>query len=121
MVSSPVDTKTLDPESGTAEARRKLGEALDSLPDYFAKLTNSFSENAQLKRFIDVGASFMKSGRYAGLWGIREPEIGDIAGMHVSITKSLIDEECESNQRKLSSQSKNTGDDKGKRRTRLRQ
>jgi len=103
---SPGKPKTSEPESGAAAARRKLGEAVDSLPDYFAKLASSFSENAQLKRFIDVGADFMKSGHYAGLWGMREPEIGDLAEMHVRITKSLIDEECESNQRKLSSQVK---------------
>lgn len=105
-VSSPADTKPSESDNDAAEARRKLNEALDSLPDYFAKLANSFNENAQLKRFIDVGASFMKSGHSAGLWGIREPEIGDIAEMHVRITKSLIDEECESNQRKLKSQVK---------------
>lgn len=98
--------KPAEPESAAAEARRKLGEAIDSLPDHFAKLANSFSQNAQLKRFIDVGGDFMKSGHSAGLWGIREPKIGDIAEMHVRITKSLIDEECESNQRKLSSQVK---------------
>src|SRR6185503_5583150 len=75
----PLDQQSAEPESGAATARRKLNEAIDSLPDYFANLAKSFSENAQLKRFLDVGASFMKSGHYAGLWGIREPEIGEIA------------------------------------------
>ena len=103
---SPLDPKPAEPESGAAVARRKLNEAIDSLPDYFANLAKSFSENVQLKRFLDVGASFMKSGHYAGLWGIREPEIGEIAEMQVRITKSLIDEECQSNQRKLNSQVK---------------
>src|SRR5689334_2315223 len=81
--------KPAEPETDAAAARRKRGEAIESLPDYFAKMKISFSKNDQLKRFIDVGADFMKSGHYAGLWGMREPEIGDIAEMHVRITKSL--------------------------------
>ena len=97
-------TKTSEPGDDAAEARRKLNHAVDSLPDYFANLAKDLSENTHLKRFIDAGTSFRKSGQYAGLWGIREPEIGEIAEMQVRITKSRIEEECLSNQRKLNSQ-----------------
>ena len=101
---SSTDAKTSEPSDGAAEARRKLNNAVDSLPDYFANLAKGLGENAHLKRFIDAGAEFRKSGQYAGLWGIREPKIGEIAEMQVRITKSRIDEECLSNQRKLVSQ-----------------
>ena len=101
-VLSPAGTKT-EPSDDAAEARRKLNNAVDSLPDYFANLAKGLSENEHLKRFIDAGAAFRKSGQYAGLWGIRD-EIGDLAEMQVRITKSRIEEECLSSQRKLNSQ-----------------
>jgi hypothetical protein len=104
-LSPPTNTKTSEPDEA-AEVRRKLDNAVESLPDYFANLAKGLSENAHLKRFIDAGASFRKSGQYAGLWGIREPEIGDIAEMQVQITKSRIEEDCLSTQRKLNSESK---------------
>ena len=102
-VSSPLLKKN-EPSDDAAEARRKLNNAVESLPDYFANLAQDLSENAQLKRFIDAGAAFRKSGQYAGLWGIREPKIGDLAEMQVRITKSRIEEECLSTQRRLNSQ-----------------
>lgn len=101
-VSSSAGTKP-EPSDDSAEARRKLNNAVDSLPDHFGNLAKGLSENAHLKRFIDAGAAFRKSGQYAGLWGIRE-EMGPLAEMQVRITKSRIEEECLSNQRKLNSQ-----------------
>jgi len=103
-VLSPADTKPSEPVDDAVDARRKLNNAVESLPDYFANLAKDLSENIHLKRFIDSGSSFRRSGQYAGLWGVREPDIGEIAEMQVRITKSRIEEECASNQRKLNSQ-----------------
>ena len=102
---SPVETKPAEPIDEAEATRRKLNHAVESLPDYFANLAKGLSENAHLKRFIDAGASFRKSGQYAGLWGVREPQIGDIAAMQVNLTKSRIEEDCLSAQRKLTSES----------------
>lgn len=101
---SPVE-KPSEPIDEAEVTRRKLDNAVDSLPDYFANLAKGLSENAHLKRFIDAGASFRKSGQYAGLWGVREPEIGDIAEMQVQLTKSRIEEDCLSAEQKLKSES----------------
>lgn len=100
-VVTPPDAKPTEPIDAAVEVRRKLDNAVESLPDYFANLAKGLSENAHLKRFIDAGASFRKSGQYAGLWGIREPEIGDIAEMQVQLTKSRIEEVCLSAEQKL--------------------
>jgi hypothetical protein len=103
-VSTPTDSPNDDSDKEAADSRKKFTNAFESFSHFFADLAKTFHENAQLQRFIAAGESFRKSGYYAGQWGIREPEIGEMAEMQVRITKGLIDEECQSNQRKLNSQ-----------------
>ena len=86
------------------ETRRKFTEALDSFSGFFGNLAKNFDENAHLQQFITMGESFRKSGYYAGQWGVRENDIAGSAAMQVRITKGLIDEKSQSNQRKLKSQ-----------------
>ena len=101
---SPKDPIGSTSDGDAADARKKFSDALESFSDFFGNLARSFHETTQLQRFIVVGESFRKSGYFAGQWGIREPEIDKIADMQVRITRSLIDEECQSSQRKLTSQ-----------------
>ncbi|HEY6803972.1 MAG TPA: hypothetical protein VI306_10370 [Pyrinomonadaceae bacterium] len=103
-VLSRVRSKFLQPDDAAEDARKKFTNALDSFSEFFANLNKGMSENAQLKRFVALGENLRNSGYLAGRWGIREPEIGEIAEMHVRITKGLIEEECQSVQRKLNSE-----------------
>ena len=104
-ISSPADTKT-EPDNGVAEGRRKFSDAHDSFSSFFGNLAKSFEENTQLQQFIKLGETFRDKGYYAGQWGVRDEDVAGSAAIKVRITKNLIDEKCQSNQRKLNSQVK---------------
>lgn len=95
---------TTEGDNDASGLQRKFTEALDSFSGFFGNLAKNFDENAHLQQFISMGESFRKSGYYAGQWGVRENDIAASAAMQVRITKGLIDEKSQSNQRRLKSQ-----------------
>jgi len=94
----------LPPVDDATKARQEFDSAVESFSDFFRKIANNLHENAHLQQFITLGESFRKSGYRAGHWGVNDPNLEETAALHVRITKSLIDEKCQSNQRELESQ-----------------
>ncbi|MDQ1638943.1 MAG: hypothetical protein QOF62_2282 [Pyrinomonadaceae bacterium] len=96
---SPVN----NPLDEAGQARQKFADAIGSFTDFFKSTVNKLEENTYLREFLVIGESFRKSGYVAGLWGIREHGLEGTAAMRVLITKNLIEEKFQSNQRNLES------------------
>src|SRR5437016_4562628 len=92
------------PVDDAREARQRFADAFDSFSAFFKNISNNLQENTYLQQFITMGESFRKAGYWAGHWGAKDQSIEKTAALHIRITKSLIDEKCQSTQRKLKSQ-----------------
>lgn len=100
---APVSSSPIH-ESSTA--RQDFADAFDSFANFFGNLANNLQENTYLQQFITMGESFRKAGYLAGHWGVNDSNLEETTTLNIRLTKSLIDEKCQSNQRKLKSEVK---------------